>query len=73
MAKHVEDIEMYLKQYPEIKRWLNQCIVCQSMGYKPELPEHIHPGIMAQNIRKYFSVLYLNELNICEECTNQYK
>lgn len=73
MAKHLEDREIYLKQYPETKRWLNQCIICQSIGYKPELPEHIHPGMMAQNIRKYFSVLYVNELNICEECNHHIK
>lgn len=62
--------ELYLKQYPEIKRWLNQCIICQTVGYKPDLPNRIYAGVMAQNIRKYFSVLSVNELSICDECAN---
>lgn len=68
MAKN--DRELYLKQYPEIRRWLNQCIICQTIGYKPDLPDNITPGMMAQNIRKYFTVLSVDELSICDECAN---
>lgn len=57
-------------KYPEIRRWLNQCIICQTIGYKPDLLDNIIPDMMAQNIRKYFTVLSVNELNICDECAN---
>lgn len=60
--------DLYLKQYPKAKRWLNQCIVCQSVGYKPEMPEKIHPGYLAENIRKLFPLLSVNEISICEQC-----
>jgi hypothetical protein len=64
------DKDRYLKQYSESKKWLNQCIICNSIGYKPELPEKIYPGLLAQNIRKYFQPLPINDLNICETCSS---
>jgi hypothetical protein len=63
-----KDLTQYLKQYPETKKWLNQCIVCQSIGYKPEMPEKIHPGYLAENIRKLLPALEVNELSICFAC-----
>lgn len=63
-----KDVAQYLKQYPVAKRWLNQCIVCQSFGYKPEMPEKIHPGYLAENLRKLLSPLAVNELSICTFC-----
>lgn len=31
--------ELYLKMYPHLRRkWINQCVACQMMRYKPELP-----------------------------------
>ncbi len=62
------DKQQYSKQYPEVRKWLNQCIVCQSEGYKPELPETIYPGFLAENIREYYTPLEVNELKICTEC-----
>jgi hypothetical protein len=63
-----KDKDSYLKQYPEAKKWLNQCIICQSVGYKPELPEKIHPGYLAENIRRFFLALTVNEISACEQC-----
>jgi hypothetical protein len=63
-----KDKELYLKQYPEIRKWLNTCIICQSIGYKPELPSTIYPGLLAENIRKYLSLLKVNDISVCEEC-----
>jgi hypothetical protein len=54
--------------YPEIRRWLNECMVCHSVGYKPEMPEKIYPGQMAENIRKFFSPLKVNDTPICDDC-----
>lgn len=68
MSNHFRDKDAYVKQYPHAKKWLNKCIICQMAGYKPEMPQDIHPGLLAQNLRKIFSPLYVNELSICEEC-----
>ena len=39
----------------------NECVICQTVGYKPNLPENIYPGVLAQNIRKiYTCVKYCN-------------
>jgi hypothetical protein len=68
MASKKEEKEIYVKQYPEMKKWLNECSICQTIGYKPDLPEDIHPGVLAQNIRKMYNKLEVDEINICIDC-----
>lgn len=63
------DKEQYSKDYPEIRRWLNECMVCHSIGYKPEMPEKIYPGEMAENIRRFYSPLEVNDISICHDCS----
>lgn len=48
--------------------WMNQCVCCQNIGHKPEIPESIHPGFLAQNLRRYFRPLALNDQGLCEQC-----
>lgn len=64
MSSRSRDKEIYSKQYPEIGKWLNECVVCHTIGYKPNLPEQIHPRILAENIRKSYNVLELNKIEI---------
>lgn len=71
MSKN-KDKEVYSRQFPEIEKWLNHCIVCGTSGYKPELPEKIYPGNLAENIRKFYTPLAINELNMCEQCSTHY-
>ncbi|GCB34519.1 hypothetical protein [Bacteroides faecalis] len=68
MADYLKQKELYIKQYPQAKNWLNQCVICQEIGYKPEMPENIYPGVLAQNIRKLFKPLPVNEHGICAQC-----
>lgn len=68
MSDHFRDKDAYVKQYPNAKKSLNECIICQMVGYKPEIPQDIYPGLLAQNIRKMFSPLPVTELSICQEC-----
>ncbi len=68
MSSKSRDKDSYLKQYPEAKRWLNQCIVCQSLGYKPEMPDKITPGYLAENLRSFLPELAVNDLSVCEQC-----
>ncbi|SFH33651.1 hypothetical protein SAMN05421739_11215 [Pontibacter chinhatensis] len=62
------DRELYTKQYPEVKKWLNQYILCQTIGYKPELPQKVYPGFLAEHIRQYYGPLEVNELGVCAVC-----
>jgi hypothetical protein len=72
MSSKSRDRETYLKQLPETKKWLNECLICHSTGYKPELPEKIYPGLMAENIRSLFSPLDVNALSICNDCAKHW-
>jgi len=70
-SKNREQI-LYSKQYPEVARWLNQCVICGSVGYKPEMPTKIFPGFLAENIRKLFKPLIVNEINLCNDCAKHW-
>lgn len=66
----------YLRKYPQLSKWINTCICCGSMGYNPKLPKSLTRNlgqgefstISAQNIRKYFNPMSINELGMCETC-----
>ena len=60
--------EQYRKQYPQCEKWLQQCLICQTVGYKPEMPEQIGEGLLSQTIRKLYNELELNEIGLCEVC-----
>ena len=68
MTSFRKDNENYAKKFPEMRKWLNECVICQTIGYKPNLPENIYPRVLAQNIRKIYNVLEVNEINICSDC-----
>ena len=65
--------EQYRQQYPGSEKWLQQCLICQTIGYKPEMPEKVGVGFLAQNIRMFYPKLLLNELGLCEDCERHYK
>lgn len=75
MNKKEESIA-YIKQYPKLKKWINQCICCGGVGYNPTLPDIItsndgngeYETFAAQNLRRYFQPLELNETGICKVC-----
>jgi len=54
---------------------MNKCSGCEHVGYKPDLPEHIHQGEAVPHLqwndeytRKYFKPLNLNENGYCKIC-----
>ena len=65
--KHAEG-EAYLAKYPRLRHWVCQCGACQQQGYVADLPEQIGTGVAAQNIRRYFQPLTLNDQGLCEAC-----
>jgi len=65
--------EQYLRMYPELRKWINQCVVCQSIGYKPELPAELstwggETSAASQNLRKYFNPLAVSDIGVCSIC-----
>jgi hypothetical protein len=70
MAKQPNDGLKYLQHYPRLRKWINQCVACQALGHKPEMPLQIGPGVAAQNLRRYFKALGLNATGLCEQCAD---
>ena len=62
----------YLAQYPQLQKWVNTCVCCGAVGYDAQMPEAIcRKGVRtmgAENIRKFFDPLPVNESGICEHC-----
>jgi hypothetical protein len=63
-----------LQERPHLSKWLNQCGICQKIGYKPQTPttnENIKAhGIKSpsERLRDNYDVLELNENEVCEDC-----
>lgn len=70
MARQPNDGLQYLQDYPRLRKWINQCVTCQALGYKPDMPLQIGPGAAAQNLRRYFKPMALNAMRLCEQCAS---
>lgn len=33
--------EEYIKAFPKLKKWINECVCCHEKGYNPSMPEKI--------------------------------
>jgi hypothetical protein len=60
------------RQHPRSEKWLQQCIICQTIGYKPDMPKTIGIGLLAENIRKLYIELELNISYMCNECSRNF-
>lgn len=67
---HQRDAELYLRMYPELNKWINECPICHSKGYKPDMPEHISSegSAAAKTIRMYFRQLEVDADGFCLQC-----
>jgi len=63
-SEHSESY-LYLKMYPGLRKWINQCVACQTMGHKPDMPRD-EPW--SQNLARYFPELPLNPAGLCVQC-----
>lgn len=64
--------EEYINAFPKFKKWINECIVCHSKGYNPDMPEQItlvEGSLGAHYIKKYFSPLPLDQDGLCKQCS----
>lgn len=39
MSKVEDEREAYLRAYPKLRVWINECVTCHFVGYRPDLPE----------------------------------
>jgi hypothetical protein len=77
MMQDRDEGDLYLRTYPETRKWMNQCAACQCVGYKPELPdvttrrtpEGEGATMIADNLRRYFAPLALDATGFCEMCS----
>ena len=58
----------YLRDYPKLRRWINQCAGCQRLGHKPELPAKLGMSFAPDNLRKFFPELAVNDVGLCDQC-----
>ena len=64
MKNEAHDPEWHLTD-PRTKKWLQQCGACQSIGYKPDVPDRFFGR---DHILRYFKPITLNEAGLCAEC-----
>jgi len=58
----------WLDEYQGFKKFLNQCIVCQSIGYDPEKIEKKEGRYFKEKVMEYFHPLTVNEISVCPIC-----
>jgi hypothetical protein len=60
------EIADYLAMFPEVEeRWINRCIACGRIGYKPGMPDKAKG---ARTVKHDLQPLALDEVGFCEVC-----
>ena len=61
-------VDDYLSLYPEIEeRWVNRCIACGRVGYRPEMPDDA-PG--AHYLKREIEPLTTDQRGLCDVCVS---
>jgi|KBSMisStandDraft_5_1062788.scaffolds.fasta_scaffold208441_3 hypothetical protein len=63
--------EEYLNAFPRLRKFLNQCVVCQETGYDPERIKKKEGKYFQARVREYFHPLEVNESGVCLECARR--
>jgi len=58
----------YVNAFPGLRKFLNQCVVCQQTGYDPERIDRKEGKYFLARIREYFHPLKVNEIGVCRDC-----
>jgi disulfide oxidoreductase YuzD len=60
--------EAWLNEYQGFKKYLNQCVVCQEIGYDPVKIEKKEGLSFKAKAMEYFYPLQVNDIGICSAC-----
>lgn len=89
MGKHrdrqTDKGEEYIRSYPGLQKWINQCVNCQTRGYDPDrMPDSVgfvsnyakrnnwdSGKYTARYIRKFFKPLPLDDCGLCQMCSRE--
>jgi hypothetical protein len=63
--------EEYLNAFPQLRRFLNQCVVCKETGYDAEKMEKKQGKYFQARIREYFHPLEVNNEGVCSDCARR--
>lgn len=63
--------EYFLTQNPKLEKWINRCLSCNAVGYKPEMPERLRDIETRGWLRRYFRPLPVDKCGLCESCRRQ--
>jgi hypothetical protein len=67
------DADIYLRDHPSLRKWINQCAICNKQGYKPDLPSNIPNSAAPKNLRSFLPMLELNEEGLCDQCAQTHE
>lgn len=69
IGKQPNEFEQMAVTVPEVRRFVNQCGGCGSVGVKPDAPEEFTRfGPMGSGLRERIGVLALDDRGLCEMC-----
>ncbi len=66
------DQRQYLKDYPQLHKWVNECIICGTKGYNPQI-DMKEEKIAVNNLKSVLPPLEVNELKMCSTCARLLK
>ena len=67
------DRDEWLDEYQGFKKYLNQCVMCQSTGYDP-VKIQVKEGLYFNDkAMEYFHPLALNEIGLCLDCAERFE
>ena len=58
----------WLNAFPGFRKYLNQCVACQELGYDPVQIELKDGLYFKERAMKYFQPLTLDEIGLCSIC-----
>ena len=61
------DRNQYIKDYPELHKWIYECVVCHAKGYDPKI-ELKEEKITVNNLKSILPPLEVNDLGMCPIC-----
>jgi len=58
----------WLNAFPGVRKFLNQCVICQEVGYDPKKIKKKQGLGFQKNLKRFFRPLEINDIGICTDC-----